>query len=615
MRRLTLAATVALALLFTAGCSSSGGGTVLTVLGYTVTIKTPPPTTAQVGTSIPIAFTVTENESDGSSKPASGKSFTVTVTAGSGTITAGSGTINGAASATVTTGADGSVSLTWVLGSTAGTQTVRGSVSSDKFLDVNVTATLAPVSTVAVTLATPSITLGTTGDQATAVLKDAAGNVLVGRTVTWQSSTTAVATVSATGVITTAAVGTSTITATSEGQSGGALLTVTPVPVNTVTVTLAASSITLGTVGDQATAVLKDAAGNVLVGRTVTWQSSATTVATISASGVITTVGLGTSTITATSEGINGAASLTVTPVPQVIYWSMFDPTTTTPQIESAVLPLITGSTLTNVPWSTTLRETAGMTFDAAGRLWVISNPQAGGIIAAVFVPPVTPASTAALQFTLPLSGDIDYLTFDSMGNLWASDYDNDVEYKFAPPFTSSRTLVPSVTLSLPGITHPTGIAVDATGNVYVSNLGSSGTNSIAVFTAPVTSASVPAYYLNGLWFPGTILFDSHGNLYASTGSTSHQTGIARYNSNNLMSGATPDILDQTGLGINNYGAAFTFDAAGNLFVADCGNNGTAGIRSYPVASTPFSSTLTPSATYTNAKISSVGCVWGIAIH
>jgi hypothetical protein len=609
MRHHLLAAILAPALIVLAACGSSGGTTV-TVLDYTVVIKTAPPTTAQVGASVPIAFTVTENESDGSSKPASGKSFTVTVTAGGGTI-------NGATSATLTTGADGSASLTWVLGSAVGTQTIRGSVSADKFLDVNVTATPAPVSTVAVTLAAPSITLGTTGDQATAVLKDAAGNVLVGRTVTWQASTTTVATVSATGVITTVGVGTSTITATSEGQSGGALLTVTPVPVATVTVTLAASSIPLGTVGDQATAVLKDASGNVLQGRTVTWQSSSTTVATVSATGVITTVAVGTSTITATSEGIIGTASVTVTPAPaQTIYWSLFDGQPTTPQIQLTSLPLTAGSTVTNVPLSTTLRQTAGMTFDATGRLWVISYPQAGGIVAAVFIPPVTAASTPALQFTLPLSGDIDYLTFDSMGNLWASDYDNDVEYKFAPPFTSSRTLVPSVTLSLPGISHPTGIAVDATGNVYVSNLGSSGTNSIAVFTAPVTSASAPAYHLNGLYAPGTVQFDSHGNLYASTGSSSNQTGIARYNSNNLMSGAMPDIVDQTGLGTQNYGAAFTFDALGNLFVADCGapTNG-AGIRSYPTATTPFSSTLAPSATYTNSTINSIGCVWGIAIH
>ncbi|HVT39441.1 MAG TPA: Ig-like domain-containing protein [Gemmatimonadaceae bacterium] len=605
MRRYLPAVILAPALVVLAACSGSDT-TSVTVLGYTVVIKTAPPTTAQAGASVPIAFTVTENESNGSSKPASGKSFTVTVTAGGGTV-------NGAASAALTTGSDGSVSLTWVLGSTVGTQTIRGSVSADKFLDVNVTATAPPVSNVVVTIATPSITLGTVGDQATAVLKDANGNVLQGRTVTWQSSNTTVATISATGVITTVGVGTSTITATSEGQSGGALLTVTSAPVATVTVTLAASSIPLGTVGDQATAVLKDAGGNVLQGRTVTWQSSNTAVATVSPAGVITTVAAGTSTITATSEGISGAANVTVTPA-QTIYWTFFNGQATTPQIQSASLPLTAGSALTNVPPSATLRVTAGMTFDASGRLWVISYPQGGGIVAAVFVPPVTAASAPALVFTLPPSGDIDFLSFDRAGNLWASDYTNNVEYMFTPPFTASRTLVPSVTLSLPGFSHPAGNAVDAAGNVYVSNIGSTGTNSIAVFTAPVSSASVPAFYLNGLTGPGGLIFDAEGNLYASS-HPSGQKSIVRYNRNNLVSGALPNIVDMTGLGTQNYEAAFAFDAAGNLFVADCGapNNG-AGIRSYPTATSPFSSTLAPSATYTNSTIN-LGCVWGIAIR
>ncbi len=681
-------------MLLLAGCTSPSGGNEVTVLGYTVTAKTAPPTTAQAGTSIPIAFTVTENESDGTAKAASGKSFTVTVTAGGGTI-------NGAASATLTTSADGSASATWVLGSAVGTQTIRGSVSTDKFVDLNVTATAPPVNSVVVTLSAPSITLGTVGDQATAVLKDASGNVLDGRAVTWQSSSSTVATVSATGVITTVGVGTSTISATSEGQSGTALLTVTAVPVSTVTTTLAASTITLGTVGDQATAVLKDASNNVLQGRAVTWQSSNATVATVSGTGVITTVGVGTSTITATSEGQSGGALLTVTAVPvatvtvtfaasaiplgtandqasavlkdagnnvlqgrtvtwqssnsavatvsgsgvitavtpgtstitatsegingtaivtvtQTIYWTLFDGQPSSPQIAMATLPLTAASTVTVVPLSATLRETAGMTFDVSGRLWVVSYPQGGGIISAVFIPPLSPASTPALVFNMPPSGDIDFLSFDHAGNLWASDYGNDLEYMFTPPFTTSRTLTPAVTLSLPGFTHPSGNAVDAAGNVYVSNLNSTGTNSIAVFKAPVTSASVPAFYLNGLTGPGGLIFDAQGNLYASSQPNGAALkSIVRYNSNHLVSGAMPDIVNTTGLGTQNYEAAFAFDALGNLFVADCGGpvvNGQ-GIRSYPTATNPFSSTLAPSATYTNAAITSVGCVWGITVH
>jgi hypothetical protein len=223
MRHKSLIAIVAPICMALGGCSSSGGGTTpvtVTVLGYTVVITTAPPATALVGASVPIAFSVKENESDGTSKPASGRSFTVTVTAGAGTV-------NGGTTAALTTAADGSVSLTWILGPAAGSQTLRGAVSSTQFVDVSTTATLPPVSTVAVTITTPSIAMGTIGDQASAVVKDASGNVLQGRLVTWQSSNTTVATVNATGVISAVGVGTSTISATSETKSGSALLTVT----------------------------------------------------------------------------------------------------------------------------------------------------------------------------------------------------------------------------------------------------------------------------------------------------------------------------------------------------------------------------------------------------
>ncbi|MBL0180250.1 MAG: serine hydrolase [Gemmatimonadetes bacterium] len=63
----------------------------------------------------------------------------------------------------------------------------------------------------------------------TAVLRDAANNTLSGRTVTWNSTTPAAATVSG-GSITAVGVGTTTISATSEGQSASVDITVAYVP-------------------------------------------------------------------------------------------------------------------------------------------------------------------------------------------------------------------------------------------------------------------------------------------------------------------------------------------------------------------------------------------------
>src|SRR3989441_8650245 len=170
------------------------------------------------------------------------------------------------------------------------------------------------VASVAVSPAAATMSLGAT-QQLSATPKDAAGNVLTSRVITWASSNTAIATVSATGLVTGVAAGAATITATSEGQSGTASVTVANVPVASVTVSPTAPNMYLGgTV--QLTATLKDASGNVRSGRTVTWTTSSSAVATVSASGLVTGVAAGAATITATSEGQNGTAAVTVSSVP-----------------------------------------------------------------------------------------------------------------------------------------------------------------------------------------------------------------------------------------------------------------------------------------------------------
>ena len=114
----------------------------------------------------------------------------------------------------------------------------RGSLDSG-------TAVLGPPSNVAAGTTTGSVSLsvasvvispaaisGVIGQtaQLTATTKDANGNVLTGRTVTWSSGGASVATVSATGLVTFAAAGTTTVSATSEGRTGQAQITVSAPP-------------------------------------------------------------------------------------------------------------------------------------------------------------------------------------------------------------------------------------------------------------------------------------------------------------------------------------------------------------------------------------------------
>lgn len=102
-----------------------------------------------------------------------------------------------------------------------------------------------------------------------------------------------------------------TVSAPTSSFSTYAIVELAPVPVATVTMTQdTATLVPQQTI--QLIPVLKDQTGAVLTGRTVTWGSSAGTVATVSIDGVVTAVAAGTTTVTATSEGQNGIATITV---------------------------------------------------------------------------------------------------------------------------------------------------------------------------------------------------------------------------------------------------------------------------------------------------------------
>ncbi len=84
----------------------------------------------------------------------------------------------------------------------------------------------APVASVTLSPAAATVPVGQTV-QLTATPRDSAENPLSGRMVTWASSDSSAATVNGSGLVTAVAVGGATITATCEGKSAGATITVT----------------------------------------------------------------------------------------------------------------------------------------------------------------------------------------------------------------------------------------------------------------------------------------------------------------------------------------------------------------------------------------------------
>ena len=139
--------------------------------------------------------------------------------------------------------------------------------------------------------------------------------------VTWASSDSAVATVSnaagSKGLATTVGVGSATVSATSGDVTGSTALTVTPAELVSIEVTPAAASVANGlTQQFTATGVFSDSSTQDLTSQ-VTWASSDDAIATVSnaagSNGLATTIGVGNTTVSATSGDVTGDTTLTVT--------------------------------------------------------------------------------------------------------------------------------------------------------------------------------------------------------------------------------------------------------------------------------------------------------------
>lgn len=295
------------------------------------------------------------------------------------------------------------------------------------------------------------------------------------------------------------------------------------------------------------------------------------------------------------------------------VYWTLYA-SCQYPQLQFAGVPLNKKSKAKSYDCSKTngLGYTSGLAVDSAGRLWMLSfNGKSGGkpAMVAVFKLPLKATSVEEYKFVLSGSDGPDALTFDSSGNLWVTSPGNSSVLEYAGPFNKSKTLSPALTLPGPASFDPSGIAIDKSGNVYVSDFNSTGTNSIDVLAPPYNGTP---YGLNGLTKPGGLVFDKHGNLYAASNGSA--LAIVRYDSKDLNAGDTPSVVDSTGIPASSYEAAFAFTATGDLYAANCGDASSAGIDVWPLSQKQFSSSLAPSVIYSTADVTQIGCAWGIAV-
>jgi uncharacterized protein YjdB len=269
------------------------GSTVMTVTAATLQSIAVTPANPSVAAGLTQQFTATGTFSDNSTQNLTSQVTWASATTSVATITtAGLATAAGAGTSTI------SATLNGISGSTV------------------MTVTAATLQSIAVTPVNTSLPAGETEQfTATGTLSDGTTESLTSQ-VTWASSDITWGTISNTGLATAVSPGPVTISATLNGITGSTGLTIVAAVLQSIAVTPANPSVSTGqTQQFTATGTFSDKSTENLTSQ-VTWASATTSVATISAAGLATAVGQGTSSITATLNGISGSTVLTVTGTP-----------------------------------------------------------------------------------------------------------------------------------------------------------------------------------------------------------------------------------------------------------------------------------------------------------
>ncbi len=215
------------------------------------------------------------------------------------------------------------------------------------------------------------------------------------------------------------------------------------------------------------------------------------------------------------------------------------------------------------------------------------------------YVPGATDGTGAAAQFSFP-----GYTALDASGNLYVADQGSDTIRKVTPSgvvttLAGASGIVGSAngTGSAARFNGPLGIAVDGSGNVYVADTGNDTIRMITPAGVVTTLAGTPlasgsgdgtgaaAQFAN----PAGIAVDGSGNIYVADelNDTIRKVTSAGVVTTFAGTAGSAGIADGTGANAKfraPYGVAL--DSAGNLYVADAGNNTIRKITSAAVVTT-----------------------------
>jgi len=233
-----------------------------------------------------------------------------------------------------------------------------------------------------------------------------------------------------------------------------------------------------------------------------------------------------------------------------------------------------TGSPTPDVAISGTGSYSEGAALDNAGNLWISDlNGHIYYFTAAQLASSGTPTPSTTMDATA--YGGVVGLAFDSSGNLWAADYGSSQLLAYTPAqLASGGAPTPTVVLSATSgsISSPVGIAFDASGDLWVVNLGATNIveftpSQLAATGSPTPAVTIGADSTPSLTFPYAIAFDAGGNMWVSNLDPTNT--VVRYDASQLATSGNPTpaaTISSSSLGVNLVGLAF--DHSGALWVA-----------------------------------------------
>lgn len=359
-----------------------------------------------------------------------------------------------------------------------------GSVTGSETLTVN------PPNVVSITVTSDhsSVAAGLTAQfKATGTFTDSSSKDITAAVI-WSSASPDVAAIDASGLATSKVQGTDVISATSGTVSGSETLTVNPPVLASITVNPVKVQIgspgqmkAVGTYTDQSTQDLS---------ATASWSSSNEYVATVDASGAVTSVSAGLSLVTASYNGLQGTGKLTVLASPRYLYVTSMGRTVTRMPVDGTTgQPRFEGYDRTSI---TTGIGFPCMTSDPSGTHLYVSNQvtASGGSgyasqVAIYTLDPLTGSLTALPGSPYSIAFPLGCIRFAPSGKFAysTSGIENAGDQLAELTVNSDATLALNDTISYPYF--PTGVVIDPLGKYLYVN---------AVDVMAGTNAASPLY-------------------------------------------------------------------------------------------------------------------------